>query len=173
MNVTGYDFKLEAIVVGMEEEKEPRWLDSEEQRNWHAFAYALVRLPAALDAQMQRDADISHFDYMVLSALSSVPGRTLRMSVLAQYTGGTLSRLSNVVGKLEKRGWVRREPDPSDGRYTLAILTDQGQDKVVASAAAHVEEVRRFVFDPLTRAQQRQLAVISERILHAIDPDRP
>ncbi|MFD0359892.1 MarR family winged helix-turn-helix transcriptional regulator [Nocardia sp. GCM10030253] len=157
----------------MEEETQPRWLDPEEQRIWHAFAYALVRLPAALDAQMQRDADISHFDYLVLSALSSMPEHTLRMSQLAHYTGGTLSRLSNVVAKLEKRGWVRREPDPSDGRYTLAILTTEGQDKVVASAPAHVEEVRRFVFDPLTRAQQRQLGATSERILHAIDPDRP
>src|SRR5215510_3104084 len=95
---------------------EPRWLDPEQQQIWYSFAYALVRLPAALDAQMQRDAGVSQFEYMVLSALSMAPERTLRMSRLAEYTASTLSRLSNVVGKLEQRGWVRRDPDPADGR---------------------------------------------------------
>ena len=75
------------------------------------------------------------------------------------------------ISPLEKRGWLRRVPDPADGRYTLAILTDEGWEKVRASAPGHVEEVRRLVFDPLTKAQQRQLRELSRRILHAIDPD--
>jgi len=164
-------YTLEAILVDMENPQEPRWLDAEEQRTWYAFAYALVRLPAALDAQMQRDAGISQFEYLVLSALSMAPDRTLRMSMLATYSASSLSRLSNVVGRLEKRGWVRRTTDPVDARATLTILTEDGWTKVVASAPAHVDEVRRLVFDPLTKAQQRQLGSIAERILRAIDPD--
>ncbi len=155
----------------MEDPQEPRWLDAEEQHAWLAFASTLVRLPAALDAQMQRDAGISHYEYFVLAGLSMAAGRTLRMSDLAEFTQGTLPRLSNVVARLEKRGWVRRTPDPADGRYTLAILTEQGWAKVAESAPGHVEEVRRLVFDPLTKAQQRQLQQISRRILRAIDPD--
>jgi DNA-binding MarR family transcriptional regulator len=149
---------------------EPRWLDAEQQQVWYAFAYALIRLPAALDAQMQRDAGISQFEYLVLSALSMAPARQLRMSLLAEYTASTLSRLSNVVSRLERRGWVRREPDPADGRASLANLTVDGWDKVVASAPSHVDEVRRLLFDPLTRTQQRQLGQIARRILDAIDP---
>ena len=106
-----------------------------------------------------------------LAALSMAAGRTLRMSDMAEFTEGTLSRLSNVAARLEKRGWLRRAPDPADGRSTLATLTDEGWEKVRASAAGHVEEVRRLVFDPLTKAQQRQLQQISGRIVHAIDPD--
>lgn len=157
----------------MVDDGQPRWLDAEEQRAWYAFAYALIRLPAALDAQMYRDAGLSQFEYLVLSALSMTPDRTLRMSDLAAHTASTLSRLSNVVSRLEKRDWVRRTADPVDGRYTLAILTDDGWAKVVASAPAHVEEVRRLVFEPLTKTQQRQLGQISQRILHAIDPQSP
>jgi DNA-binding MarR family transcriptional regulator len=157
----------------MEDRAEPRWLDTEEQQNWYALAYAMIRLPAALDAQMQRDAGISHFEYLVLSGLSMMPERTQRMSDLAVYTASTLSRLSNVVARLEKRGWVRRAPDPTDGRYTLATLTDEGWITVTTNAPAHVDEVRRLVFDPLTKAQQQQLGRIAQRILNAIDPDTP
>ncbi|MEU6247169.1 MarR family transcriptional regulator [Glycomyces sp. NPDC047010] len=157
----------------MDDSTEPRWLDAQEQQYWYLFAYALVRLPAALEAQMRRDAGIEQFEYMALSALSMAPERTMRISRLAKYTGSTLTRLSNVVGRLEGRGWVERRPDPNDGRSTLAVLTDQGWDKVVAAAPAHVAEVRRLIFDPLTPEQQRQLGQISDRILRAIDPDRP
>lgn len=150
---------------------EPRWLDTEERRSWLALASVLIRLPAALDAQLQRDAGISHFEYQVLAGLSEAPDRTLRMSDLAMITEGSLPRLSQVVGRLERRGWVRRTADPSDGRYTLASLTGSGWDKIVETAPGHVEEVRRLVFDPLTKAQIRQLREIGRRVMHAVDPD--
>jgi len=151
--------------------QEPGWLDAEETQAWRALASMLVRLPAALDAQLRRDAGISHFEYQVLALLSEAPGRTLRMSALATQAEGSLPRLSQVVARLEQRGWMRRTPDPADGRYTLAILTDQGQAKVTEAAPGHVQEVRRLVFDPLTKTQPRQLREIGRRIIRAIDPD--
>ncbi|GAA4050055.1 MarR family winged helix-turn-helix transcriptional regulator [Arthrobacter methylotrophus] len=150
---------------------EPRWLSEDEQAVWIALASMALRLPGALDAQLQRDAGLSHFEYAVMSALSESPERTLRMSKLAVMAEAMLPRLSQVVAKLEKRGWVRRAQDPSDGRYTLATLTDDGWNKVVASAPGHVETVRSLVFDPLTKAQLKQLREISRRIMTAIDPD--
>jgi DNA-binding MarR family transcriptional regulator len=150
--------------------EDPRWLDQEEQQSWLALAGVLTWLPAALDAQLLRDAEVSHFEYQVLAMLSMSAERTMRMSELAQVANGSLSRLSRVVDRLERRGWVSRRPDPDDGRYTLATLTDAGWDKVVRTAPGHVEEVRRRVFDQLTKAQVRQLGDIGRRILGAIDP---
>jgi DNA-binding MarR family transcriptional regulator len=155
-------------VAGVEE---PRWLDDEEMQAWLSLVGLLVRLPNALDAQLVAEAGVSHFEYQVLAGLSMSPGRTLRMSELAEFSNGSLSRLSRVVDRLEKRGWVVRRPDPHDGRTTLATLTDAGWDKVVATAPGHVEAVRRFVFDPLTRTQARQLRDIGTRVLRAIDPE--
>jgi DNA-binding MarR family transcriptional regulator len=154
----------------MDAPQEPRWLDAEERQAWLALASTLVRLPAALDAQLRRDAGLSHFEYQVLALLSEAPGRTLRMSALAMLAEGSLPRLSQVVARLEQRGWVRRTPDPADGRYTLATLTGQGQAKVTQAAPGHVQEVRRLVFDPLTKTQSRQLREIGRRITRAIDP---
>ncbi|MFI6456300.1 MarR family winged helix-turn-helix transcriptional regulator [Streptosporangium amethystogenes] len=121
---------------------------------------------------MQRDAGISQFEYVVLATLSTAPEQTMRMNLLAEYAGASLSRLSNVVSRLERRGWVRRSPDPSSGRTTLATLTDDGFTVVEDAAPRHVAEVRRLVFDPLTKAQQRQLGTIATRLLRAIDPSR-
>jgi DNA-binding MarR family transcriptional regulator len=155
----------------MDAPQEPRWLDAEESQAWRALAKAMERLPAALDAPLRREAGITHFEYQVLALLSEAPDRTLRMSELAMWAGSSLPRLSQVVARLEQRGWVRRTPDPADGRYTLATLTDQGQAKLAQAAPGHVREVRRLVFDPLTKAQSRQLREISQRIIRAIDPD--
>ena len=155
----------------MDAPQEPRWLDAEEGQAWLALASTLIRLPSALDAQLHRDAGISHYEYQALAMLSQEPDRTLRMSVLATRTEGSLPRLSQVAARLERRGWVRRTPDPADGRYTLAILTGEGLAKVTQAAPGHVEEVRRLVFDPLTNAQSRQLREICRRIMRAIDQD--
>jgi DNA-binding MarR family transcriptional regulator len=149
----------------------PAELSGEDLETWAALATVLEWLPAALDAQLQRDADVTHFEHGLLYALSRAPDRTLRMSVLAGYANSSLSRLSRAASRLETRGWLRRTPDPADGRYTLAILTDSGLQKVQEANPAHVATVRRLVLDPLTQAQSRQLREISRRIAGSIRDD--
>jgi DNA-binding MarR family transcriptional regulator len=149
---------------------EPRWLESDERATWMSLMSLLIKLPAALDAQLQRDSSLSHFEYNVLAGLSEMPGGSLRMSVLAALADGSLPRLSQVVARLERRGLVRRTPDPDDGRYTLAVLTEAGRAVVTEAAPGHVETVRNLVFDPLTKGKVRQLRDICHRILAAIDP---
>ena len=151
------------------DEAEPRWLSAVEQSAWRPLAALLFRLPGALDAQLQRDAGISHFEYMVLSSLSEAEGRTLRMSDLATLASGSLSRLSHVVSRLEKRGWVRREACPGDGRFVNAVLTEDGWAKVVGTAPGHVAAVRRFVVDALSSAELAALGCASGQVLGEID----
>ncbi|NHT16483.1 MarR family transcriptional regulator [Cellulomonas sp. IC4_254] len=146
----------------------PDELAGDDLATWSALATVLEWLPPALDAQLQRDAGITHFEYGVLYALSRADGGTLRMSVLADYANSTLSRLSRAAARLEARGWLRREPDPADGRYTLALLTDDGRAAVAAATPGHVGTVRRLVLDRLTAAQARQLREISLRIGRAV-----
>jgi DNA-binding MarR family transcriptional regulator len=152
------------------ETPEPWWLDDEELLAWLALVGVLFSLPGVLDAQLRCDAELTLYEYLVLASLSDGPGWSRRMSELAEVTSGSLPRLSQVVTKLEGRGWVRRRPDPEDGRATLAVLTNAGFTKLAESAPAHVETVRRLVFDPLTHAQVRQLFDIHRRIKGALDP---
>lgn len=140
----------------------------EELQTWSALATVLEWLPPALDAQLMRDAQLTHFEYGILFALSDAADHTLRMSVLAGYANSSLSRLSRAVSRLETRGWMRRDTDPRDGRFTLASLTDAGTAIVEQATPGHVQTVRRLVLDALTPAQARQLREISRRIAAAI-----
>lgn len=155
--------------VVMSNAGEPQWLDDEEREAWLGLMTVLIRIPAALDRQLRADAGMSHFDYQVMVVLSETEGWTLRMSVLAEAIDGSLPRLSQVAARLEKSGWIERRPDPGDGRSTLAVLTDAGFQALAAAAPLHVTEVRRMIFDRLTRAQVGQLARIADRI--ALTPE--
>jgi len=84
-----------------------------------------------------------------MAMLSEQPTRTLGMSQLAAVTSASLSRLSNVVKRLERRGYLRRQTDPSDGRCAAA---------------------RHFVIDAGTPARLRQLRAANDKILSRIDP---
>ncbi len=154
----------------MTDDTQPRWLTPEQEQTWLALLAAMIWLPAAVDAQLQRDSGITKAEYDVLAWLSMSPGRTARMSEIAASANVTLSHLSRIASRLERRGWMRRAPDPEDGRATLASLTDAGWDKVVATAPGHVEEVHRLIFDNLTAAQVRQLRQIGETIARAARP---
>jgi DNA-binding MarR family transcriptional regulator len=144
-----------------------RWLSDEQQAAWRPFAALLFRLPALLEAQLQKDAGIGHFEYLVLSSLSEAPGRTLRMSQLAAMASGSLSRLSHVVARLEAKGWVRRESCPGDGRFINAVLTEAGWQKIVETAPGHAAAVQKLLIDTLTPEDLRSLGVISTQVLEA------
>lgn len=108
-------------------------------------------------------------EYMALAMLSEAPERTLRMSTLAEHTSTSLSRLSHMVKRLEGRGYVRREPDPSDGRFTNAVLLPTGMSKLEAAAPDHVAYIRHLVVDNLSGERLRRLGQDAERILQRID----
>lgn len=149
-------------------EANPSRMSPDDLETWSALATVLEWLPPALDAQLSREFDLTHFEYGILYALAAAPDRTLRLRVLADYANSSLSRLSRAVSRLEGRGWARRVPDPDDGRSTLATLTDEGWQIFSRATPGHEATVDRLVLGVLTQAQRRQLRDISHRIMHAI-----
>ena len=149
----------------------PRWLNRAERSTWLTLVGMMVKLPAALDAQLQKDSGLSYIEYMVLAMLSEQPNRMLRMSELAGHINASLSRLSHVAKRLERQDLLRREPDPVDGRYTNAVLTDAGLAAVQRSAPGHVTAVRSLIFDALTHEQRDALHDAGASIMARVDPD--
>lgn len=147
-----------------------RWLDAGEKEAWSGLASLMLLLPGRLEAPLRAASGLTLFEYLVLSHVSEAPGRRLRMGELAFLANGSLSRLSNVVKRLEQRGWLERSPDPDDGRYTLAALSDAGYEVVVDAAPVHVRAVRRLVLDHLSATEQRALARIAGKLRESTWP---
>lgn len=145
-------------------DSETRWLTADEQRVWRAFLAASQTLFATVEGQLQRDSGIPHGYYEILVRLSEAADRSLRMSQLAEASTSSKSRLSHAVARLEERGWVERLDCPTDRRGQVARLTDDGFAALAAAAPAHVEQVRRALFDRLSAGQAAQLLAISDAV---------
>ncbi|MGL4305151.1 MAG: MarR family winged helix-turn-helix transcriptional regulator [Mycobacteriaceae bacterium] len=144
------------------------WLNNNEQDAWRAIVSVIMRLPSALDTQLQRESGLTHFDFSVLVQLSEAPERTLQLSELGKRANSSLSRLSHVVTKLERQGWVERKPIAGSRGFN-ATLTDSGFLKLSEAAPGHVEAVRALLFDGLTASQVQQLTKVATAISKQID----
>ena len=145
-----------------------KWLTAEVD-SWLSVVRLMTWLPWSIDQQLQRDSNLGMVEYQALAMLSESPGRTMRMSSLAEVTNASLSRLSHLVKRLDQRGLVRREPDTTDGRFTNAILTDTGFQTLAEAAPGHVAHVRSLVIDVLSPEQLRRLGRDADRIMSRID----
>jgi DNA-binding MarR family transcriptional regulator len=140
-----------------------RSLNHREWSAWLQLVSTFTLLPAALDSQLQREAGMSHFEFEVMVALSRQPDRSLQLKDLSLVANGSLSRLSHVISRLERRGWVRRSRG-TRGRATYAELTDVGYQKLMATGPIHLREVRRLVFDVLTPEEVKALKHVTALI---------
>jgi len=150
--------------------EQTNWLTAEEQAAWRAYLEATMLLFDALDRQLQRDAGIPHGYYEILVRLSEEPGRSLRMSELADATRSSRSRLSHAVARLEERGWVERRDCPTDRRGQLAALTDSGFAALESAAPGHVNAVREHMIAQLSPTQIDQLREIGTSIIAGLSP---
>jgi DNA-binding MarR family transcriptional regulator len=146
-----------------------RWLTEEEVASWLPLAGVMLKLNPALDSQLQRDSDMTLFDYLCLAMLSEEPEFTMTMSELAGRTNSSLSRLSHVISKLERRGWVCRSRSDVSRRVTLVRMTEEGHEVLVAAAPGHVETVRSLIYEDLAAEDVESLRRVMTHILQRIE----
>ena len=145
--------------------EEPRWLNPEEREAWLFISSIIFNLTRRLENQLQREADLSYVEYMVLAMLSESPELSLTMTELALTTNTLPARLSRVVARLEKDSLVERSISREDRRVSICHLLPAGEQKIHEVAPSHVGEVRHQIFDHLTPEQVEQLAEIGKAVL--------
>lgn len=148
---------------------EPHWLDPDEMDTWIPLLRLVNLLPQALDRQLREQAGINHVHYSLLTVLSDQPDRQLSLTELAHATMMSQSRASHAVTALQERGWVTRVPCPTDKRVQFVHLEDTGFGVLEAHAPGHVAEVRRLVFDQLTRRDLIDLRRVASKVLAVLD----
>ncbi|MFD3464397.1 MarR family winged helix-turn-helix transcriptional regulator [Nocardia fluminea] len=67
-----------------------------------------------------------------------------RVTALAEAAGMTQQSMGELVTHLEKCGYVRRTPDPADGRARLVVTTAAGQE-AVALAGRHIQRIEQTI----------------------------
>jgi len=142
----------------------------QQSRAWLALISTTELLPAALDAQLQRDAQLTHYEFIVLSALQR--GGAMRLSDLAAATNATLPRASKVISRLQGRDFVEREDSEQDRRSVLLKISRQGRRQLVLATPDHFDTVHRLVLDHLSPEQLDHLADALEPVVQALDPQR-
>jgi DNA-binding MarR family transcriptional regulator len=100
-------------------------LDDETLATWRAFLNAHARVTRAISRDLAAAGlpDLSWYD--VLWALYRKP---LRVKELAEAVVLSPTAMSRFVDRVEKAGYVRREPDPDDRRALQITITDAGRD---------------------------------------------
>ena len=117
---------------------------------WHNLLRMSSRVVGELDRRLDLEHRISVKEFDVLINLDNAPGEALRMTGLAEAVMLSSGGLTRLVGRLEERGFVRREPDPADGRGFLCSLTPAGRERLAAARVTHDAVIVELLGGPLT-----------------------
>ncbi|WP_066582271.1 MarR family winged helix-turn-helix transcriptional regulator [Cellulomonas timonensis] len=150
------------------DQAEVRWLTAEQQAQWRAFRDGNALLNDALARELDSDSGLSLGEYEVLVRLSEAPGRTMRMSELADGLAHSRSRLTHTIRRMEAAGLVERTACREDARGVNATMTEAGWQRLVAAAPGHVRAVREHLVDVLTADQLRALGSAMQAVTDAL-----
>ncbi|MGN9839564.1 MarR family winged helix-turn-helix transcriptional regulator [Nonomuraea sp. H19] len=145
-----------------------RWLDATEMAAWRAFLSTSHLLERRIEEQLKAAAGLTHPQFEILVRLSDEPGRQMRMTELARGVVVSKSALTYQITQLEKAGLVKRATCPSDERGVLAVLTDAGARCLERVAPGHLEVVRAYLIDRLSREELRTMTTAMNKTEQAL-----
>ena len=146
-----------------------RWLTADEQRAWRAYLRAGSLLTARLNRMLQADCGLSLPEYEVLVQLSEAPRGKLRPFQLGLALDWEQSRLSHMLSRMGRRGFVVRQDCAGDRRGAEVALTAAGRAAIESAAPGHVAAVRRLVFDQMDSEQAVAFGQVFEAILAGLE----
>jgi DNA-binding MarR family transcriptional regulator len=132
---------------------------------WHRLLQLSSLVLRALDEALDREHRLRVTEFDVLITLDNAPERRLRMTDLARAAMLSSGGLTRLVGRLEERGLVRRDPDPADARGFHAVLTDEGRRQLSAARVTHDQVIETLIGAHLSAAQASELEQLLARAL--------
>jgi DNA-binding MarR family transcriptional regulator len=132
---------------------------------WTALCEVVDQVRVALNRDLQHYAGLTLADNLVLCQIAMAPGKRLRMVDIAGLLTIGKSAVTKTADRLQDRGLITRERDPSDRRTVYATLTTEGEKAFAAAQPAFADAVQRHFAGQMNEAEIRQLLHLSERIL--------
>ncbi|RJO78831.1 MarR family transcriptional regulator [Nocardia panacis] len=128
-----------------------------------AMLVPLLRALLAVETPVLERHDLPMWGYAVLLRLDSEPVYT--QAKLAKAAHADKTRIIAVLDDLQRRGYIRREPDPADRRRNLISLTPEGRS-ARDHAQREIQEQERHLLAHLPAADRtvflRALATLAE-----------
>lgn len=134
------------------------------------FMEAHAGLARAFETQLATDSGLSTQWFEVLIRLARTPEHRLRMSDLAAQTTLSASGLTRAVDRLEAAGLVARQACPTDRRSTYAVLTDQGEARIMAALPVHVAQIVEVLDEVFTPEELETFTELTRRLRDAANP---
>lgn len=106
--------------------------------------------------------DVTPVQFAILNALIDEPGED--QVTLAGRVAFDAATFGSVIGRLESKGWVRREPDEADRRRKLLWITPAGA-AVAQRMRNAVHRTQERILAPLDEAEQAQLLRLLDRLV--------
>ena len=131
---------------------------------WRSFLRAHAVVLRELERELDQDADLALSWYDVLLTLAQAPDRRLRMAELADRVLLSRSGLTRLVDRIEKAGYVRREPSPDDARGTYTVLLPAGLKRLRSAVGVHLAGVQRHWLAHFDDEELRTLGDLLARI---------
>jgi DNA-binding MarR family transcriptional regulator len=125
----------------------------EELHTWREFIETTQALITLLTGRLHKDTGLSPGDYAVLLTLSEATDHRVRSSELATRIGWERSRLSHHLGRMQRRGLIRREECAADSRGADVVLEPAGAEAFHAATVPHLRAIRELFVDALTADQ--------------------
>lgn len=137
---------------------------------WRDFIEATEALRSRVASRLQVESSLSPGDYAVLLALTEAQDQQLRSSELATHIGWERSRLSHHLGRMERRGLIRRQECATEPRGAEVHLTPAGVEAFRAATVPHLRAIRELFIDALTPDQLRAAGEIAAALRAHLDP---
>ncbi len=131
----------------------------------HAPGHLIRRahqLAVAIFMEETSELDVTPVQFAILNALIADPGED--QVTLAGKVAFDAATFGSVIGRLEAKGWVRREPDGTDRRRKLLWVTASGE-RVALGMKRAVGKAQRRILGPLDAAERRQLVVLLQKLV--------
>ncbi len=106
--------------------------------------------------------DVTPVQFAILNAVMDTPG--IDQITLAGRVAFDAATSGSVIGRLETKGWIRREPDTVDRRRKLLWLTESGQEATVQMKAA-VQRVQDNLLKPLTQVEADNMVALLAKLV--------
>ena len=127
----------------------------------------LVRTGSALHDEIER-AMVASFEapQNVLNALAVIEGaeHPLTPSDVSERTLTSTATMTGTLDALERRGWIRRVPNPEDRRSLFIEITDDGQ-AVADRLLPGIRRLEKAMLSELTPSERTKLLALLAKVL--------